>query len=291
MITCNFSGNFGNSLTQYIITRVVADKKGYEFGFNPRFNYDYHQGYNQLLFLDLDYGKVHSAGFHESPKGIDNIWEERSEVFTYSNGDQVRFHDFQPDIFDIPDGTRLIIPCTQDARYYEDSKGKIKKWIKIKKECVLEYQRFLLKNKIYLDENLCILNIRGGPEYKSIPTVLLRKQYWMDAMKIMLDRNPKMKFLAISDDPQYVQELFDNKVSVAHHSIGGDYYVLHNAKNLIISNSSFALFPVWLNQYGPYVIAPRHWAKHNISDGYWASSHIETYRWNFLERDGKLYAE
>jgi hypothetical protein len=289
MITCNFSGNFGNSLTQYVITRVVADKNNYEFGFNPKFNYDYFHGYNQLYFLDLDYGKIHNAGFHECPEGIGYIWEEGFEIFNYPNGDQVKFHDFQPDIFQIPDNTKLVIPCCQDARYYEDYKNKIQEWIKIKKEHITYCNETLIESGIKLNDNLCVINVRGG-EYRGIPQVLLQKKYWNDAIKIMLDKNPKMKFLCITDDIPYAKELFNNEIFVAHFDICGDYFILNHVKNLIISNSSFALFPVWLNQNNPYVIAPKYWAKHNVSTGYWASSNIWTYGFNFLDRDGELYA-
>src|SRR3972149_1231966 len=97
MITANFSGNFGNSIIQYAITRTVADKNGYEFGFNPRFNYDYHNGYNQLEFLDLDYGHIHNATFYEIPDGISNIWTEPMETFYHV--DQVNYHPYSPEIF------------------------------------------------------------------------------------------------------------------------------------------------------------------------------------------------
>ena len=160
MLPCNFSGNMGNSIIQYAITRTVADKNGYEFGFNPTFNYDYHNGYNQLEFLDLDYGHVHNASFHECPDGVDYVWYEKYETIKYDNGDIVDYHPLQLNVFAIPDGTKLVVRCMQDARYYD--KTKLQNWIKIKKENQQKYCQQLKNWGIELDENLTVLNIRGG---------------------------------------------------------------------------------------------------------------------------------
>jgi hypothetical protein len=287
MITCGFSGNFGNSLIQYAITRTVADKNGYEFGFNPKFNYDYHNGYNQLDFLDLDYGIVHDASFHENPNGIEYLWEE--PVKTFYHKDQVNFHPYSPEIFSIRDNTKLVIPCCQDARYYD--KEKLASWIKIKSEKEQEYKVILESLKIELDNNTCVINVRGG-EYLGIPNVLLRIKYWEDAVNHMRELNPSMRFVTVTDDVDYAKSMFNTPV--LHHSIGLDYYIINNAKYLILSNSSFALIPAWLNNHDPYVIAPMWWARHNVSEGnYWASSNVFTFGednlWYFLDRDNQLY--
>lgn len=288
MITSNFSGNFGNSLIQYLITRIVADKNEYEFGFNPQFNYDYHGGYNQLDFLALDYGKQHSATFHENPEGVDNVWYEKYEHINYPSGDQVDYHPYQPDIWNVPDGSKLVIRCGQDANYFSDYKSKIKEWMQYQPGYEEKYSDYLFDNKIFLDEDTCIINVRGG-EYKSSPNVLLQRKYWADAINIMIQRNSSMKFLCLTDDVQYGKQLFGDLIPVLHISIGGDFFVLHHSKNLIISNSSFAIIPVWMNQFNPYVVAPFGWARYNTTDGkYWASSDIKTFRWNFLDRKGNL---
>ena len=37
---------------------------------------------------------------------------------------------------------------------------------------------YLFYNDIFFDENLCILNARGGSEYRSMTSVLLQKKYF-----------------------------------------------------------------------------------------------------------------
>lgn len=286
MIISNFSGNFGNSIMQYAITRMVADRNGYKFGFNPKFNYDYHNGYNQLDFLDLDYGIIHNTSFHEMPNGIVNIWQEPTKTFHHI--DKVNFHPYSPEIFDIEDNTKLIIPCGQDARYYD--REKLASWIKIKNNKIKEYENLLDYYNIELGNNTCIINVRGG-EYLGIPNVLLRMGYWIDAIDYMRKINPDMKFVVVSDDVDYAKHIFN--APVVRHSIGFCYYLINNAKNLIISNSSFALFPAWLNKNDPLVIAPLWWARHNVSNDYWASSDIWTFAkdnlWYFMDRDNSVY--
>jgi hypothetical protein len=269
---------------------MVADKNNYEFGFNPRFNYDYHNGYNQLNFLDLNYGKIHNASFHENPDGIENIWEEKFNHSKYDNGDSINYFYYQDNVWNISDKTKLIIQCCQDKRYFQDYKNKIREWLPVKEECLKEYYKFLEANNISLGENVCVINVRGGAEYKSVPSLLLRTKYWEDSINIMLQKNPNMKFLCVTDDIHYGYQLFGNQIPIVHISVGGDYFILNNAKNLIISNSSFAFIPVWTNENDPFVIAPKYWARHNVSSGYWASSDVFTFGWNFLDRDGKLFS-
>jgi hypothetical protein len=80
-------------------------------------------------------------------------------------------------------------------------------------------------------------------------------------------------------------------IPVFHFGIGMDYYMISQAKNLILSNSSFAILPTWLNKNKPYVIAPRYWARHNVSTGYWANSDMWTFGWNYMDKDGELYGK
>jgi hypothetical protein len=285
MITSPLTGNMGNNIMSVAITRTVADKNGYQFGFNPHPEFDYHQGMPQLDFLDIDYGYEHDYKYGDKPHWIDYFWSEQYETIKYPNGDSVDYHPYQPDVFDVRDGTKITIRCMQDARYYD--REKLRQWFAIKEEKIEEYKTKIKYLNISLDNDLTVINCRGG-EYKSVPHVLLQKKYWDDAMNIMRDRNHKMRFLCVTDDVEYGNQLFDFKIPVVHLDIGGDYFLVNNSKNLIISNSSFAIFPTWLNNNNPFVIAPFGWARHNCHQNYWASSDIWTFPWNFLDRDGEI---
>lgn len=283
MITCDFTGNCGNHMFQYAVTRSVAEHNGYEWGFNPITSNDYHGGKPQMDFMEMDYGKQHQAKWRELPEGIVREWHEPMQTFYHV--DQVNYHPFSPEIFDIEDNTKLVIPCGQDARYMK--KEKLQEWFKIKEENIEQYNKILKDNNVVLDENTCVVNVRGG-EYRNIPNVLLRKKYWEDAIQIMKSRNLNMKFVFITDDVPYVVNYLFREYPVFHFDIGADYYCINMAKNLILSNSSFAVLPAWTNIYDPYIIAPKFWARHNISNGYWCSSDIFSFGFNFLDREGVL---
>lgn len=286
MITTDLTGNLGNHMWQYAICRVVAEHNGYNWGFNRTPSHDYHHGAEQMSFMDIDYGQEHNASFGEMPAGVDKLWIEKKETFNQLG--EVPFYPFQADIFDIADNTKLVIGCCQNERYIEHKKDDIRKWFKIKEKNVVKYQQELKKKGIILDENLCVINVRGGGEYLSQPAVLLPARYWNDAIAHMMALNPNMKFIVISDDVEYAQQLLP--FPVYHFNIGMDYFIVNQAHHLILSNSSFALFPAWLNVNYKKIIAPKYWARHNISFGYWSPSSIYMRGWNYLDREGKLFS-
>ena len=68
MITTNLTGNLGNHMWQYAVCRTVAQKLGYEWGINSSPTHDYHNGMNQMYFMDVDFGKPiegEISNFHE----------------------------------------------------------------------------------------------------------------------------------------------------------------------------------------------------------------------------------
>ena len=74
-----------------------------------------------------------------------------------------------------------------------------------------------------------------------------------------------------------------------HFPVHGDYVTVKNAKYLIISNSSFACFPAFTSETAQKIIAPKYWARHNVSDGYWASEQNIYSGFEYLDRNGELF--
>jgi hypothetical protein len=283
VIASPLSGNIGDHIVRYLVCRSVAEKNGYSWGINPVTSHDYYHGAEQMDFFNINYGLPNHSAWGEIPLGINNVWEEKY----VDNGDHT-FHPFQPDIFDIPDNTQLILRCCHDARYYD--KEKVRQWLKIKDEKVAECECTLKQYNIELNDDLCVINCRGG-EYVGIANLFLRWEYWQQAMNHMLEINPKMKFLVVTEDPHYFKYVFN--LPIAHFSICGDYYVVNHAKYLITSNSGFGVFPTWLNENAKFIISPKWWARHNSSNGSWANSDIWTFskgmNWRWMDREGKLF--
>lgn len=136
------------------------------------------------------------------------------------------------------------------------------------------------------DKDICVLNIRGG-EYISNKRLTLHKRYWINAINIMKRTRNIKKFYIVTDDLNYSQKLLPG-FEVLNQDIHHDFVGLLKAKNLVLSNSSFAYFPVVLNVNNPFIIAPKYWARHNVSDGFWSCSANIYKDYNYLDRQGQL---
>ena len=100
---------------------------------------------------------------------------------------------------------------------------------------------------------------------------------------------PAMRFMIVTDDEDAARRLFPS-MEIHHFSPEKDYVTLKNARYLILSNSSFGFFPAVTSKTLKKAIAPKYWARHNVSDGYWASEQNIYEGFSYLGRDGKLYS-
>jgi hypothetical protein len=284
MITTNLTGNLGNHMWQYAVCRMIAEHKGYDWGINSTPSHDYFNGKSQMEFMEIDYGKP--------VDGIINSFHER--WIHIQHVDIVNIAMLDKRIYDIEDNTVLLGEngayggLFQCEDYLIDRKSDVEKWFSIKPEYKNQYDNKLKELGIELDENLCVINFRGG-EYRGISTCLLRKEYWKDATNHMLAINPFMVFLAITDDPELCKEYMPFDIQTLHIDAGFDFYVVNQAHWLIISNSSFGWWAAWLNKKSKKTIAPKYWARHNVSNGYWALGNSYTREFTFMDREGKLF--
>ena len=266
---------FGNQLFCYVVTRVIATDKGLEFGIGSPQKFKGHD------FLRIDFGKKVVGGSgpeggppHELPEGIHHYYNER-KITHPSNGADLRT--FDQDLVDVPDATKLD-GIMQDEHYILHRKDEIRKWLQVKEDCEC-YD--------YADDDTCVINFRGG-EYVHFKDLFLTQKYWDDAIAHMRKINKNMTFVVITDDVHTAKKFFPS-FAVHHFSIGKDYVVIKNAHYLILSNSSFACFPAWLNENLKFCIAPKYWARHNISDGFWSCSYNLFTGWMYMDRNGTLF--
>ncbi|MES2224754.1 MAG: DUF3431 domain-containing protein [Patescibacteria group bacterium] len=264
----------GNQLACYVATRVIALDKGYAFGI------EHPERFKGADFLSLDFGlpvhggKSREGGPHEKlPDGIRNYYVER-KITHPASGSDIRIYDKH--LADVLDSTK-IDGLMQDEQYIAHRKEEVRSWLKVKDsyECL-----------DYSDPNTCIINFRGG-EYARHGDFFLNKNYWDNSVAHMKARNQSMRFVVITDDVLTAKKFFP-EYDVFHFTIGKDYSIIKNACNLILSNSSFAWFPAWLSEKLQYCIAPKHWGRHNISNGYWSLGYNITEGWNYMDRDGQL---
>ncbi len=228
----------GNQLHRYIATRVLALDKGYHF------NMIAPELFKGKFFTFLPMGDAYDFQFPykvEEPSGkviTDSnlhLWEEKTNYYN-------------PEFNFIPDNT-IIDGEFQDERYFEHRLPEIREWLKTE--------------KLDMPDDLCVIGFRGG-EFTVFPELFLPKEYWEEAISIMLSINPKMRFEVHTDDPETASQMFpDFKVI---HDISINWRSIRYAKYSIIANSSFYILPSLLNEESKKVIAPRYWARHNTKE-------------------------
>jgi hypothetical protein len=266
---------FGNQLWAYVFTRVLSLDKEVQFGIQSP------EKFKGLGFLDLDMGQQVLGGSGpeggpptELPDGIEHYYSER--VILHPKLD-VDIRVLDPGFQEVVDNTK-IEGIFQAEDYIAHRKEDIRSW--------LRYERKQLDID-FSDPDICVINFRGG-EYKGNPKIFLRRKYWVDAVAHIKRFNPKVNFVVITDDPPTARKFFP-KYPIRHYGVHGDYQAINTAKYLILSNSSFAFFPAWLNSRAKICVAPKFWAAHNESDGYWCCSYNIVRDWTYLDRDGSTY--
>lgn len=289
MITTNLTGNLGNHMWYYSICRIVAEKLNYEWGINPITSYDYHNGMNQMYFMDVDFGKEmivsgkNDRGLNVYQSIIHEYYDEHKS-HTY-NGDSCLINMYDPNVFNIQDNTMIHL-ISQSEDYLIDRKSDILNWFSIKNEYVIEYENKLNELGIILDENTCVINFRGG-EYKSIPNLIPSRDYWYNCINYMKRINPNMDFIIITDDPNCASAFIPN-VKCYHVDIGFDFYVVNKSRYLILSNSSFGWWAAWLNVRSNLTIAPKYFGRYNVSNGYWSLGDSYTRSFVYMDRNGNI---
>jgi len=264
---------WGNQLWCYVTTRVIATDLGCSFGIQCP------EKFKGINFMNLDFGEEVIGGSGPEggppislPRGIKQYYAEKKII--HPNGSDIRLYDKY--LVSVTDGTK-IDGVMQDEQYIFHRKEEIREWLKVRDE----YDCF-----DYSNEKICIINFRGG-EYVGVPELFLTKKYWDDAIHNMQSVRDDMIFVVVTDDVKTAKKFFPN-FDVFHFSIEKDYVIIKNAHYLILSNSSFAWFPAWLNTNLKFCIAPKYWARHNISDGYWSCGYNITSGWTYQDKNGTL---
>ena len=269
----------GNQLFCYVTARAVAEENGYEFGTAGQevFAVNIHND-KGMYFMDVDLGHAITTAEKEHFK---TYREEETRLFIgnsrhdmehgcYVSGKDEKIHHME-------DNT-LIYGNLQDESYFIKYLPQVRQWLKVKPEYdSYEYSR----------ENLCIINMRGG-EYTSSPELFIDKKYWIYGMKEMKKIRPDMEFMIVTDDVEAAGKMLPG-IPAHHFDIGKDYVTLKNAHYLLLSNSSFACLPAYTSETLKFAIAPKYWARHNVSDGYWASEQNIYSLFCYMDRKGKLF--
>ena len=280
---------FGNQLWVYAVTRIIADYKKCDFSILSKNQF---KGKN---FMNLDFG-INIEGYVSNdnpcsalPNGIVNYYTEKKEVLKGTSIDISRTDD---KLFDIPLQTK-IDGVLQSTKYLIGKKDNLTKWFKAKEGF-----------NINADDDLCVIHLRCG-DFSWQKEVFLPVSYYKNAINIIKEQNSNVKFYCVTDQLDVAKNFFKeiediefsldsekDKYMASHHfgaPIERDFVSIMNAKYVIIPNSSFSWWAAYLNTYAKTIIAPKYWARFNISNGYWSTSDIITDNFLYLDRDGKIF--
>lgn len=238
----------GDMLFSYIITRVIALDKGYEFGFVGK------EFFKGASFMNLDWGADTShINYHIDGNG-DPHGTGALHIIKHTN-DKLNPHFvfnkpyYDPEVNFIEDGTVIDGYGAQDIRYFEHRLKEIKEWLKVEP----------------LEVENVVLNLRGG-EYRQVPELFLPQNYWDRAI---CDYFIDDIYEVHTDDLVLADTWFKAK---AYRDISLNWRSLRYAKNAIISNSAFAIIPrilAHMDNPASITIAPKGWANYNAKNGVW----------------------
>lgn len=237
----------GNQLFRYVATRVLAEDKGYAFGMVAPENF------KGSSFMTLDMGQPVSCSWTVGAGGEVMTSSSMASWKEYKIMDgNVDVRGYDPEFNFVEDDT-IIDGEFQDERYFSHKLPDIKRWLAV--------------DYLGMPDDVCVIGFRGG-EFQHIPDLFLPEEYWQRAIDLMLQVNPGMRFMVVTDDPVLARSLFPEHVKICH-EIGMDWRMVRHANYLIIANSSFYILPALLNSHVKKVIAPRYWARRNTG-GPWA---------------------
>lgn len=263
VITTEFQDGqgLGNQLWVYAACRSIAEELNVPFGIVGR------ERFKGREFLEVDFG----AGSEED--GRFSTFRERlfydPELRHFSSA-------FDERVREIADRTKLE-GIFQSEEYFFGDLSRIRRYVTVRAD---------LLDCVSVPEATCVLNVRGG-EYKRHQNLILPARYWAQAMLNMRALAGVDRFLIVTDDPRYAALIVPG-VPILEGGMREDYVALHNARYLVVSNSSFAYFPVKTGRDDRTVIAPLHWARFGNRWSRWASPANLYASWLWQSPDGSL---
>ena len=269
----------GNQLLCYVTARCIALEHGVPFGLvRGELLGNVLHSQRGMYFMDIDLGER----IAEEDRDKYNRYDEKETRLFIGNSQHDMTHgcyvaDADPALHTLPDDT-LIYGNMQSEDYFGKYRDEVRSWLKLRPEA---------DSHEYTRDNLCIINMRGG-EYADSPELFLDRSYWLHAIRHMKQIRPDMEFMVVTEDVESAKKVLP-EFECHHFDMGKDYATVHNARYLILSNSSFAVMPAFTSETLQYAIAPKYWARHNVSDGYWASGQNIYSFLDYLDRKGNIF--
>lgn len=268
----------GNQLWVYAVVRSIAERKGLDFAFvSP-------ENFKGRAFLNL---VMDSRLGNSAPAKEGDFAQTYVEEIIRHPESKADISPWDPKLHDVSDDT-YVLGTMQSEKYFANFKDAVAGWFQVPGR----------------SNDTCVISLRGG-EYRNMPDVFLPRSYFENAISKIREIDPAVKFVVVSDDRALALEYFPDFPVVSSggvkrfwrwykhpksEKIGRDFAAIQHARYLILSNSSFSWWGAFTNVSAEKVIAPKYWARFNISDGYWSNGDSLTEGWDWLDRNGLFYS-
>lgn len=275
----------GNQLWAYAALRTAALRTGIDFAVTGESNY------KGKSFLDIDFGYLIDVPGSAMAKNFATV---RENLLRTPSGTDVSPVD---ENILRPEPNSLLIGNFQSYKYIAGYEREVRSAVVLRDE------------PMHFGDNVTVLHVRMGDFLKN--DVWLGAEYYFKAMAWIRERNPKSKFLIVSDQPRKAARLLklkdydlaerplmlNNKKSppIAPHHHGrdlrGDFNLMYSARSIVMPASSLSWWAAFLSlDQKHFVIAPDRWAAHNLDGSHWSTAEIATPGYSYMSRDGKVRA-
>jgi len=267
MIFINLKGGLGNQLFQIFASLNYAISKNQEY-----IILDSHYKY-----LNADENTTRRITYWNNllDKLNDKISSEKVEKNSFN---LIREHGYTYSHFPDLNGDIYIDGYFQSYKYFEKRFEKIKEILNIS----MKQKEIRKKYKSFDYDNACSIHFRIG-DYKKFPDhhIILKKNYYEQAIKHIIEKNGKKNFLIFyeKEDEEQVKKIM-NSIKKNNNKVRGftliDYnipdheqlLIMSNCQSNIIANSSFSWWAAYLNSNSrKIVVRPSQWfgpkMKHN----------------------------
>ncbi len=269
------SGGLGNQMFQYAFslalkaagnTDVQLDLSTY------RAKSDYngidlvHNGFELTELFDVQYKEA-------SPKDVAHLSYQPTNLlnrvlrkyFTKKTHFIDKKSSYQPELLLMKDHDIYFEGNWQTEKYFQSIEDQIRKAFTFKKHLSPESENLAAS----LSTNCASLHIRRGDYLKTQTLNVCGKDYYLNAVKMLLEKTYITELLVFSDDMDWCRselklEEFGTKVIYVDWNKGNDSWqdmaLMSKCKNHIIANSTFSWWGAWLDpNIDKIVICPEIW--------------------------------
>lgn len=263
MKVVKFQGRLGNQMFQYAFAKAVEyyTKEKVYFNswmwgspFETLFNVNIEKAPTKLLKKHFNISRLEKFQFVERHRKF--FAPLLFNGYTYEDS-----HRFEPALLAL-DGDVYYSGYFQCEKYFKEIEDQIRKdftFKPIKDEKILQ-----LRKEIEGYECPIFINVRRG-DYITYKLECCDMTYYQKATKLMAEKYPNCTFIAISDEPEWVQENLKIDYPFKVYTSGNmdipyDIYLLQGCKHGICANSSFSWWGAWLiDNPDKTIIAPEPW--------------------------------